>query len=99
MAALRDPSYAKRDHFGDDEPEEGAEEVDYAQKLVDFRSGGVDEAGLQARKDRLEQLRIAIEKLKSNQKTPAYLMYELASILPVGNSLWLSGMLLSDHSA
>ena len=31
----------------DDEPEEGAEEgaeVDYAQKLVDFRSGGVDEA-------------------------------------------------------
>eukprot|EP01045_Picozoa_sp_COSAG04_P003444 COSAG04_NODE_140_length_23600_cov_1779.264414_12_plen_282_part_00 len=31
----------------DDEPEEGAE-VDYAQKLVDFRSGGVDEAGLQA---------------------------------------------------
>jgi Tfp pilus assembly protein PilN len=44
----------------------------------------IDEEGLQARKDKVEQLRVAIDKLKGQQRTPVYVMHELANILTTG---------------
>jgi Tfp pilus assembly protein PilN len=44
----------------------------------------IDEEKLQALKDRVEQLRTAIEKLTAQQKTPAPVMNELANILTTG---------------
>ncbi len=44
----------------------------------------IDEEGLQARQDKVEQLRTAIEKLKSQQRSPVYVMHEVANILTTG---------------
>lgn len=44
----------------------------------------IDEEGLQARKDRVEQLRVAIEKLQEQQRTPVFVMHEMANILTTG---------------
>ena len=44
----------------------------------------IDEEGLQARKDRLAQLKVAIEKLKAQRQTPVYVLHELANILTTG---------------
>lgn len=44
----------------------------------------IDEEKLQALRDRVDQLRTAIEKLKSQQRTPVYVMNELANILTTG---------------
>lgn len=41
----------------------------------------VDQAGLQAREADIERQKIAIEKLKAKQRTPVFIMYELAMIL------------------
>ncbi|RMH00247.1 MAG: hypothetical protein D6705_00700 [Deltaproteobacteria bacterium] len=44
----------------------------------------IDEEGLQARKDKLAQLQVAIEKLKAQRRTPVYVLHELANILTTG---------------
>ncbi len=44
----------------------------------------IDEEGLQARKDKLEQLQVAIDKLKAQRRTPVYVLHELANILTTG---------------
>ncbi len=44
----------------------------------------IDEEKLQALKDRVTQLRTAIEKLKAQRKTPAPVMNEIANILTTG---------------
>jgi Tfp pilus assembly protein PilN len=41
----------------------------------------IDEAGLKAREEAIERQKVAIEKLKAKQRTPAFVMYELAMIL------------------
>jgi Tfp pilus assembly protein PilN len=41
----------------------------------------IDEAGQKARREEIKRQEIAIEKLKSKQRTPAFVMYELAMIL------------------
>ncbi len=44
----------------------------------------IDEEGLQARKDKVAQLRVAIEKLKSQRRSPVFVLHELANILTTG---------------
>jgi Tfp pilus assembly protein PilN len=44
----------------------------------------IDEEGLQARKDKVAQLRVAIEKLKAQRRSPVFVMYEFANILTTG---------------
>jgi Tfp pilus assembly protein PilN len=41
----------------------------------------VDEAGLKSREEAVERQKIAIEKLKAKQRTPVFVMYELAMML------------------
>ncbi len=43
--------------------------------------GVIDEAGLKAREDDIARQKLAIDKLKAKQRTPVYVMYEIASIL------------------
>ncbi len=50
------------------------------QKIRDMR----DEEGLQARKDKLSQLQVAIDKLKAQQRSPVFVLHELANILTTG---------------
>jgi len=52
-------------------------------KIEEIRKA-IDEEGLQARKDKVEQLQVAIEKLKAQQRTPVYVMHEIANILTTG---------------
>lgn len=52
-------------------------------KIEDIRKA-IDEEGLQARKDKVEQLRVAIDKLKAQQRSPVYVMHEIANILTTG---------------
>lgn len=44
----------------------------------------IDEEGLQAKQDRVKQLRTAIEKLQAQKRTPVYVLHELANILSAG---------------
>jgi Tfp pilus assembly protein PilN len=44
----------------------------------------IDEEKLQALRDNVDQLRTAIEKLKSQQRTPVFVMNELANIMTTG---------------
>lgn len=41
----------------------------------------IDEAGLKAREEAIERQKVAIEKLKAKQRTPAFVMFELAMML------------------
>ncbi len=41
----------------------------------------IDEAGLKAREEEITRQEVAIEKLKAKQRTPAFVMYELAMVL------------------
>lgn len=41
----------------------------------------IDEAGLKAREEEIKRQEVAIEKLKAKQRTPVFVMYELAMIL------------------
>lgn len=41
----------------------------------------IDEAGLKAREEEIKRQEVAIEKLKSKQRTPVFVMYELAMML------------------
>jgi Tfp pilus assembly protein PilN len=44
----------------------------------------IDEEGLQARKDKVTQLRVAIEKLKAERRSPVFVLHEVANILTTG---------------
>ncbi|MEE9382751.1 MAG: PilN domain-containing protein [Nannocystaceae bacterium] len=44
----------------------------------------IDEEGLQAKQDRVAQLKTAIEKLEAQKRTPVFVLYELANILTRG---------------
>lgn len=59
-------------------------ETSKVNKEADEIRKAIDEEGLQARKDRVEQLRVAIEKLQGQQRTPVFVMHELANILTTG---------------
>jgi Tfp pilus assembly protein PilN len=50
-------------------------------KQAEQISNEIDEAGLEARKRELEQLKAARDKLESKRRTPVHVMYELAMIL------------------
>ncbi len=50
-------------------------------KEVNEIKAAIDTAGQQQRREEIERQRIAIEKLKAKQRTPAFVMYELAMIL------------------
>ena len=46
----------------------------------------IDEEGLQAKQDKVKQLRTAIDKLQAQKRTPVYVLHELANILTAGES-------------
>ncbi len=50
-------------------------------KEVNEIKGAIDEAGLKQREEDVKRQEIAITKLKAKQRTPVFVMYELASML------------------
>jgi Tfp pilus assembly protein PilN len=57
-----------------------AKSAGVSKQVNDIRAA-IDEAGQAARREEIKRQEIAIEKLKSKQRTPAFVMYELAMIL------------------
>ncbi|TPV93317.1 MAG: hypothetical protein B7733_21165 [Myxococcales bacterium FL481] len=60
-----------------------AEAAKVAAKVKEIRER-IDEEGLQAKQDKVKQLKTAIEKLQAQKRTPIYVLHEMANILTPG---------------
>lgn len=60
-----------------------AESAKITAKVQEIRER-IDEEGLQAKQDKVNQLKTAIEKLQAQKRTPIYVLHELANILTPG---------------